>query len=106
MKKTIKLTESDLIFIIKNIIKEDSEINSIFNQKEYPTTKPNQPLPNCKDKMTIVGKIEDGVKEISGDFMTIEYSNSEKLNPKLRGYVVKLKVMGYDKPKPFCIIRA
>ncbi len=56
--------------------------------------------------MTVVGKIEDGVKEISGDFMTIEYSNSEKLNPKLRGYVVKLKVMGYDKPKPFCIIRA
>jgi len=100
MKKTIKLTESDLIFIIKNIIKEDSEINSIFNQKEYPTTKPNQPLPNCKDKMTVVGKIEDGIKEISGDFMTITYSNSEKLNPKLRGYTVNL----YG--KPFCIIKA
>jgi hypothetical protein len=106
MKKTIKLTESDLIFIIKNIIKEDSEINTIFKQKDDLITKTNHPLPNCKDKMTIVGKIEDGKKEISGDFMTIEYSNSEKLNPKLRGYVVKLKVMGYDKPKPFCIIKA
>ena len=59
-------------------------------------------------------KLEENIRRILtsiksftfGDFMTIEYSNSEKLNPKLRGYVVKLKVMGYDTPKPFCIIRA
>ncbi len=99
MKKVIRLTESDLVRIVKRIIKEDnlSSLNSPYSGKfpsisvldkfkgvkyEVVSNNPSEPTRNFKINDVSEGSepylVDIDVTEIGGDDMTVEFNCNNK----------------------------